>query len=361
MRVARVVAVALAVATVAGCGSAPSVLLKTHGSVIGIGLDGERLAWARLEGDCVPHLYLREDGTDRALSVPRRVSRLSECFTNAHLVLAGSNVGWVLLDQGGNSSSFVAGASSWKPARSVTFARVIYAIDPPVVGTTFGGLAADGDHVLWGWAHVPFRDTQGDGFCDVATTDPGCQTRTAGGGIKTWSGGSAGTLPRIPPVASLVGADGWVAIVPEPRTGWIDGGPRLGQIRAVRLSDRTTAKVRRSGFEGPVAVSSTMLAVDRLNGGFELYALPGGEPLRRVKVRNWVYPMVFCAGTTFVVETDDQQLLFVEAKTGRRTVVTVADPARDAITAIAVDGSRVAWAESDWKSRTSVIRVRSVS
>jgi hypothetical protein len=357
-RLARAATLALVTFAAAGCGgSSPSVLLKTHANVIGIALDGKRVAWATLTGDCKPHLYVGEHGSDHALPLPRPVSRYSECFTNAKLVLAGSNVGWYFLDQGGNSSSFVSGASSLNPARTATFADETYNIDPPVVGSTFAGLASDGEHVLWGWAHVSFRDPERVGTCDLSTLDAGCQTRTDGGGIRSWSEGRAGKLGGMPPVGDLLGAEGWIALVPEPRTDWIHGGPRLGPVRGIRLSDRKTVSVRRIDFDGPAAMSRTMLAVDRGAGGFQLYALPTGRPMRRVMLANWVYPMAFCAGTTFVVQADESHLLLIDGKTGRRTVVTSRHP----ITAIAVDDSRVAWAEYNSESRTSIVRVRTVS
>ena len=361
LRVARAATLALLTFTAAGCGgSSPSVFMRTHGQVIGIALDGKRVAWAT-SGDCRPHMYVREGDSDHAVPLPRPVSRYSECFTNAKLVLSGSNVGWFFLDQGGNSSSFASGASSWKPIRTTTFADEAYAIDLPVLGATFAGLASDGGRVLWGWAHVSFRDPENVGTCDLSTSEPGCQTRTDGGGIRTWSEGHPGVVSGMPPVQTLLGGEDWIAMVPEPRTSWIRGGPRLGAIRGLRLSDRQAVRVRRSSFSEPVAVSQTMLAVLRKAGAFELYGLPAGDLIRRVKVADWVYPMAFCAGTTFVVEIDENHLLFIDAETGRRTVVAVADPSRDSISAVAVDGSRVAWAEYDWKSRTSVLRVRTVS
>jgi hypothetical protein len=361
LRVARAATLALFTFAAAGCGSSsPSVLMRAHGQVIGIALDGDRVAWAT-SGDCRPHVYMREGGSDHAVSLPRPVSRYSECFTNAKLVLSGSNVGWFFLDQGGNSSSFASGASSWKPTRTTTFADETYAIDLPVLGATFAGLASDGGRVLWGWAHVSFRDPENVGTCDLSTSEPGCQTRTDGGGIRTWSGGHTGFVSGIPPVQTLLGGEDWIAMVPEPRTSWIHGGPRLGAIRGLRLSDRQAVRVPRSSFGGPVAVSHTMLAVLRDAGAFALYGLPAGGLIRGVKVADWVYPMAFCAGTTFVVETDENHLLFVDAETGRRSVFAVADPSRNSISAVAVDGSRVAWAEYDWKSRTSVVRVRTVS
>src|SRR6266536_6177716 len=80
--------------------------------IIGLAVDGDRIAWATEEerGVCSTRLFLRRGGRVAQLRLPRRVA--AGCFTRAQLALAATNVGWVFVNQGGNTSEFSAGASS---------------------------------------------------------------------------------------------------------------------------------------------------------------------------------------------------------------------------------------------------------
>jgi hypothetical protein len=359
-RLFRATALVLFALAFAGCGST-SVLLRTRGTVIGLAFHGNRLAW--VGGECRPHLFLRDGGRQTTLPLPRSMSSF-ECFSSAQLVLAGANVGWLFVDDdaGGQDSSFTAGASSARPLRTTIFAREWYAIDPPVVGKTFGGLAADGGRVLWGWAHVSLRDPKGTGTCDLSTTDPGCQTRVDGGGIASWSASRhTGAISELPPAAGLAADRGWLAVVAEPRSGWSHGGPAIGPLRVVRLRDRVVlARVPPPTFEGAVALSHDVLAVQTAPYQLALYELPSGTLLRRVTVRDWTTGPLRVAGTKIVVQPDQNHLILVDSTTGRLSQLAAAAPYRYSITAVATDGSRVAWSVYDRKIHRSVVRVRDV-
>jgi hypothetical protein len=99
------------------------------------------------------------------------------------------------------------------------------------VGASVDGIAATSAGLLWGTAHIAYRQTVlDDGTCDLDLARLGCRTRVDGGGVFTWAGGVSTRVHGLPPSAALASAGDLLAVATRPRSGWIHGAARVGAV-----------------------------------------------------------------------------------------------------------------------------------
>jgi hypothetical protein len=350
-------AVAAACAGCGGSGKAQTVL-TTNRTVVALALHGDDVAW--LAGGrgarCPVSLWLRSSGRTTVLPLPRSVSAASvdDCsvfgsYGFAAVALAGTDVAWIVNEPDGYSGVVSEGASSATPRLTSTLVRVSTGggiVSP--VGPSVGGVAATSTGLLWGTAHIAYRQTLGDdGTCDLDLSRAGCRTRVDGGGVFTWS--RAG----LPPSAALASAGDLLAVAARPRSRWIHGEARLASVQVRDARNRVVTSVTAPQEIDGLALSKQLLAVDDgLTSTVFVYAVPSGRFLSAVPVSREPSTRIAAVGRRLVL-WDPQHVITVDPSTGRRrTIVGFAAPTHSAmgfywtVTAVAVDGNRLAWAQT---------------
>jgi hypothetical protein len=357
-----VLAVAAVAAVCAGCGGGsgkPRTLLETERTIVALALHGSDTAW--LAGGtgsrCPISLWLRTPSGTTVLPLPHAVaiSRVNDCgifgsYGYAAVALAGTNVAWLMNKPGANAGAIIEGASSAAPRRTAVFVRVLTvgSIVPPV-GAAAGGIAATSGGLRWGSAHVAYRPDIG--ACDFDLSRVGCQTRVDGGGVFSWSGGVSTRVPGLQPAAALASAGDLLAAATWPVGRWSHGEAPLGSVQVRDGRNRVVTTVPAPAEIDGLAVSPQLLAVgDGLTSTVSVYEVPSGRFLRRVS--TGLETRIAAIGRSLVL-WDPQHVTVVDPATGRqRVVVGFPAPPRSVtgfywtVTAVAVDGSRLAWAQT---------------
>ena len=357
----------LAVATAcAGCGGSgkAQTILETKRTIVALALHGSDVAWlaGAPASSCRVSLWLRTPGRTTVLPLPHGLFtvRVNDCgvfgsYGFAAIALAGTNVAWLVNEPGANSGVVSEGASSARPRRTATLVRVLTdgGIVSPV-GSSAGGIAVTSSGLLWGTAHVAYRKTVRDnGTCDLDLTGVGCQTRVDGGGVFTWSGGVSTRVPGLPPSAALASAGGLLAVATQPLSPWIHGGARLGSVQVRDGRNRVVTSVPASQETDGLALSQQLLAVgDGLTSTVAVYAVPSGRFLLRIPVSQEPSARIAAVGRRLVL-WDPQHVVTIDPWSGRRRIIVgFPAPPRSAtafywtVTAVAVDGNRLAWAQT---------------
>ncbi len=338
-------------------------IVKTNRTVVALSLRGSEVAWlTSAEDSCALSLWLRVGGRVEQLPLPRDIS--SACFSldsydHAQLALSRTDTAWVTEDEGGNTGSITWGASSLIPRRT---AELAYEITDgpgtaPATGTLVSEVAAGDAGVLWGTAVIAYRYGRGsqDSMCDLSPEDTGCETRVAGGGVHTWSSGVSGLLRGLPPVAHLAADGKLIAITPWPRGPWTKGLAPTAPTEVIGPGNRVLMRVKGS----VLALSQKLLAVYDDSGGVSLYEVPSGRFLRRVSTSV----SGFAVTRNRLVLWDSQRLLLVDPASGSRSTVEYfsAPPGEtppSAVTAVAVDGNRLAWAQTSTNGHSVVYSIQ---
>jgi hypothetical protein len=353
-------------AACAGCGGSgkAQTVLETKRTIVALALHGNDAAW--LAGGhgarCPVSLWLRSSGRTSVLPLPRSVSaaRVDDCsvfgsYGFAAVALAGTDVAWIVDEPHEYVGVVSEGASSATPRMTSTLVRATTGggiVSP--VGASVGGIAATGAGVLWGTAHIAYRQTLvDDGTCDLDLARVGCRTRVDGGGVFTWTRGVSTRVPGLPPSAALASAGNLLAVAARPRSRWIHGEARLASVQVRDPRGRVVTRVTAPQEIDGLALSQQILAVgDGLTSTVSVYAVPSGRFLRAVPVSLDPSTRIAAVGRRLVV-WDPQHVITVDAFTGRRrTIVGFASPTRSAmgfywtVTAVAVDGNRLAWAQT---------------
>jgi len=367
------VVVAAACAGCGGSGKAQTVL-ETKRTVVALALHGNDVAW--LAGGrgarCPVSLWLRSSGRTTVLPLPGSVSaaRVDDCsvfgsYGYAAVALAGTNVAWIIDEPHEYVGIVSEGASSATPRVTSTLVRVATGggiVSP--VGNSVGGIAATSAGLLWGTAHIAYRQTLvDDGTCDLDLSRVGCRTRVDGGGVFTWSHGVSTRLPGLPPSAALASAGDLLAVAARPRSGWIHGEARLASVQVRDARSRVVTSVAAPQEIDGLALSKHVLAVDDgLTSTVSVYAVPSGRFLRAVPVSPDPSARIAAVGRRLVL-WDAQHVIAVDPWSGRRrTIVEFPAPPHSTtafywtVTAVAVDGNRLAWAQTT-PGGLSVVRV----
>ena len=356
----------LVAAACAGCGGSgkAQTVLTTNRTVVALALHGDDVAW--LAGGrgarCPVSLWLRSSGRTTVLPLPRSVSAASvdDCsvfgsYGFAAVALAGTDVAWIVNEPDGNSGVVSEGASSATPRLTSTLVRVSTGggiVSP--VGASVGGIAATNTGLLWGTAHIAYRQTLvDDGTCDLDLSRAGCRTRVDGGGVFTWSHGVSTRVPGLPPSGALASAGNVLAVAARPRSRWIHGESRLASVQVRDARNRVVTSVAAPQEIDGLALSKQLLAVDDgLTSTVFVYAVPSGRFLRAVPVSREPSTRIAAVGRRLVL-WDPQHVIAVDPFSGRRrTIVGFAAPTHSAlgfywtVTAVAVDGNRLAWAQT---------------
>ena len=371
---------AAAVSAAGGRAARPQTILHTRQTVVALALDGSDVAW--LGGRPSPGAYglgcdlslrLLRAGKTALLPLPYEISHTEmETCTDvsaddsvawAALALGGGDVAWILVDSGGNNDVVSEGASSEAPRRTVTLVRMVD--DPagwlgvPPSGLTIGGVAAVDGVLALGKAHIAYREILRKppknppldfDSCDIDPNGLGCRTRVDGGGVYTWSGGAATRLPSLPPSLALAGAGDLLAVATMPVGPWRHGEARVGEVQVRDGRGRVVTRVPAPQSLVSVALSQHLLAVE--GNGLSVYEVPSGRLLRPVRMGRTSWQGMAAVGHSLVL-WDSRRVVAFDPWTGsRRTIVAL--PPRPAsetafswtVTAVAVDGNRLAWAQT---------------
>ncbi len=339
-------------------------MLETKRTIVALALHGSDVAWlaGAPTSSCRISLWLRTAKGTTVLPLPHAVSRarVNDCsvfgsYGFAAVALAGANVAWLVNQPGAYIGAISEGASSAQPRETATLVRVPTdsgLVSP--VGASIGGIATTRAGVVLGTAHVAYRRTlRDDGECDLDLTGVGCQTRVDGGGVFAWSGGTSTRLPGLPPSAALASAGGLLAVATRPVGPWIHGAAQPGSVQVRDGRNRVVTSVPSPQEIDGLALSPQLLAVaDGLTSTVAVYEVPSGRFLLRIPLGQEPSTRIAAAGRTLVV-WDPQHVVAVDPWSGgRRTIVGFPTPPRSAgafywtVTAVAVDGTRVAWAQT---------------
>ena len=339
-------------------------MLETKRTIVALALHGSDVAWlaGATTSSCRVSLWLRSAKRTVLLPLPHAVSsaRVNDCsvFSSngfASIALAGSNVAWLVNQPGAYIGAVSEGASSARPRTTATLVRVLTegGIVSPV-GASIGGIAATSAGLVLGTAHVAYRTTlRDDGACDLDLTGVGCQTRVDGGGVIAWAGGTSTPMPGLPPSAALASAGDLLAVAARPVGPWLHGASRPGSIQVRDGRNRVVMSVPSPQEIDGLALSRQLLAVgDWLTSTVAVYAVPSGRFLLRIPLSQEPSTRIAAAGRTLVL-WDPQHVVAVDPSSGRRrTIVGFPAPPLSAtafywtVTAVAVDGDRVAWAQT---------------
>ena len=350
----------------AGCGGSgrTRTILETKRTIVALALHGSDVAWlaGAPTSSCRISLWLRTPKGTTVLPLPHAVSsaRFDDCsvfgsYGFAAIALSGSSVAWLMNEPGAYTGAVSEGASSAQPRATATLVRVPTesGIVSPV-GASIGGVAATSAGLVWGTAHVAYRRTlRDDGACDLDLTGVGCQTRVDGGGVFTWSAGTSGRIAGLPPATALASAGGLLAVATRPVGPWIHGASRAGSVQVRDERNRVVTSVPSPQELVGLALSRQLLAVgDGLTSTVSVYAVPSGRLLLRIPLSQEPTTRIAAVGRTLVL-WDPQHVVAVDPWSGsRRTIVGFPAPPRSAgafywtVTAVAVDGDRLAWAQT---------------
>jgi hypothetical protein len=293
-------------------------------------------------------------------------------------VLVGRSVGWLVSQPGGNTNAVYEGASSAQSRRTSTLASwsgFEWWPGVPAYGPVAGGIAAVGDRLLWGTAHIGYREAllpvTEENYCDEDPEDIGCQTRVDRGGVYTWSDGVSTRVPGLPPSEALASSGDLLAIITMPRGGWRHGYALIGDVEVRDSRGRTVTRVKVSQQATMVGLSQHLLAVQYGGGNaVSVYDVPSGRLLRHVNLCHTHASVSHCmssvvAGRTLVL-WNGQRIVAVDPRSGRRhTIVAFPAPPPSGegfywrVTAVAADGNRLAWAETI-RAGAGVVRVVNV-
>ena len=381
LRLTSVVASAVAVAVgvgglCGGCshGARAQIILETKKPVVGLAIQGSDVAWFTDEYS----LWLRASGqTRRLLWPPVGFSPFDSGGGDlrATLRLAGGNVGWLVSTQDQPKTGYIAiGVSSLPPRRATAFK--VDSTDSgyvePDTGTLITGIAASGNAILWGTVEIDLLDTPdamvswGDSLCDLsAGGDSNCRTRVIGGAIREWSGGTSTRVSKLPSSAAIAANGKLVAVATWPSRGaWARGYPPLGPITVSRLGGPVLArmelpqKIREMPDE--MELSQQLLAVDfgAILGEILLFDVQSGRFIARVPAN--FSDSIAVTGSKLVL-WNERRVLVIDPHSGLRTLMTTARASRTdtratTITAVAVDGDRLAWAQTDSRGQ-SIVRI----
>jgi len=355
----------------------PQTILHTRQTVVALALDGSDLAWlggrpANQSFGCRLSLWLHRSGKTAVLPLPNEVSatEMDQCtdisadysVASATLALAGDDVGWIDVDSGGNTDVVAEGASSSSPRRSSELVRMVN--DPagwfgvPPSGVTIGGVAAVDGRLLLGKAHIAYRQTLRKppkpdvdlSMCDLDPKGIGCRTRVDGGGVYAWNGDAGTRVPSLPPSLALAGAGDLLAVATMPVGPWRHGAARVGEVQVRDGRGRIVTRVPASQSLVSIGLSQHLLVVE--GDALDAYEVPSGRLLRHIpwSRTNW-WRGIAAAGHSLVL-WDSRRVVAVDPWTGRRTtIVSFPRPASETafywtVTAVAVEGSRLAWAQT---------------
>jgi hypothetical protein len=357
-RLGALVALAAFTATLAAaCGGNGSVI-RTSAPVQALAIDGKRVAWS----DCLAvHVSGERNVTIR---LPGTLGRLHACGSEGRLLFAGDNVGWYFAANGvwtRSASSYAIGVSSLR-SRTSRVLTADPAYDYKIDAGVQGSIAADGRRLLWAWPHVATSGPEDAvNYCGDYTRQRPCKATVGSAQTNSLTGSRHTVVGGIPPAGPLAASDGWIAYGPV-RVGTFQQAAELAPhtvvVRSLRGGSVIT-RIRTKPRVMALALSHRLLAVQHLGGSVggtvDLYSMPSGRKLRSVRVGNddvqRMTGSIAAAGDDLILWTS-RDLRVVNAVTGATTVL--AAPGGAALTAVATDGSRIAWAEG------RVIRIRSL-
>ena len=337
--------------------------IKTERPILALAIKGSDVAWLTSNeystgGIESLSLWLQTSGKTAQLSWPKGV-RFDTYFGAADLSIARGNVGWVVATHEGNYGETVYGASSARTGKATLFGTNYDdgSFPTPGGGKFLTNVTASGDEILWGTATVAVRDTAEAGLaeCDLWAGE-GCKTRILGGAINRWVGDESKRIKGLPPSAALAADGKLIALAIWPRGPLVKGGyPPLGAIRVSTLGGRVLTRIKppRVVRDEPVgmemAFSQRLLALHVVKA-VALYAVPSGRFLRRVHLL--VGEEAFAVTRKKLVLWNEHRLLVVDSRSGRHKRISVSGATT--ITAVATDGDRLAWAQTNNQGQSNV-------
>jgi len=345
--------------------------------VVGLALDGKRLAWA----DC-RRIHVLDGERDVLLRLPALVDR-DACATGrsgsqaragaeGKLVFAGNSLGWFFATSDRSWHAFALGISS-TTSRSSRLLRADRFYDEKANAGLHGGIASDNRIVLWTWPRLSLLGPIALAYCDVYNPeDDRCRVRVRDAAMHASSNKETAALDYVPPAGPIAASSGWIAAaVVEPGTypQRRRSGPR--EVVVARLGDGAIlARVRSGDPVHAVALSDRLLAIER-DERIDLYRLPGGVWLRSVSFRyprlrtSYRFTGSIAVAASSLIVWSAERVEVVDATSGRSNLVwptSALHPLESdqRITALATDGERVAWATTSLQGGSD-IRVRALS
>ncbi len=211
------------------------------------------------------------------------------------------------------------------------------------IGLWLGGIAGDGDNLVYAVAAVQYVD-------EVACLSGGsCEKRVAGGGIRRISGRNDPLIPNTLAAVAVAASGNSIAYVPAAPSVGKDGRPVASADLPLEVRDaRSGALLARAAPEGtPVAIAlsaGVLATLEQTSRGLRLawYSASTGAPGGSVDVPPRTAPEL---------AANDQVIVFRVGRSIRDVNVTT-QHVRTLVRAaslpigLSLEGNRVAWAEN---------------
>lgn len=330
----------------------PSVLYHHSGTVAAFAQDGPEVAWFQDGGtDCnTIHILSLTDGlhftlpdqskrnvTCRFVWDPRRPVRLALAHDVGRAL-------WTLPQQSPLQLDYLLGAglgAADRPERR--FLEIAHTARG--VGQWLGGIAGDGNTLVYGVTSVDYQDEAG---CLAGTSPGGCTLVKSGGGVFWIKGRNPQLVPGSGAAVQVAVSGTAVAYV---ATGAIakDGKPVAAADLPIDIRDAKSgeeiASIQPQGVPTAIALSAHVLAtLERTPLGLRLawYDSATGRPEGSIPVPRRTTPSL-TASDRLIVFRVGRSLRSVAVSTHRTRVL-----ARAAATplGLSLEGNRLAWAEN---------------
>jgi hypothetical protein len=349
--VAAAAAIAAAFTFSGGAEGKPQTLFTLpHGTIAAFAQDGRDVAWFAPGGPKCNTVHLLALDNGLSLDLPAQGARNVTCRFNrsrrlpVRLAVAqgAGRALWTLPQEMPLPLDYLLGASVNAGDRAERrFLEVAHTARG--VGQWLGGIAGDGNNLVYAVTAVDFADEAG---C-LAGSAP-CTLVRSGGGIYRISGRKLVPVPGSGPAVAVALSGGAVAYV---GTSGIarSGRPRAGGDVPIEVVDvesgQEIAAVVPQGVPAAIALSAHVLStLERTTLGLRLawYERATGKPLGSVPVPRRTSPQL-SATDRLIVFRVGRSLRAVDVSSHRTRVLATATVAP---VGLSLEGSRLAWAEN---------------
>jgi hypothetical protein len=347
---AAVAAIATVFSHAAGAAAKPQTLYSHRGSIAAFAQDGPVISWFAAGGSCNV-VYLREPKNGGTFPLPSQKTNNVTCHfprspqLPVELAVA-SDLGplalWTLPQAAPLPLDYLVGAG----VKSIDQAERRFlevAHTPRGIGQWLGGIAGDGNTLVYGVASVDFKDEAG---C-LAGTAP-CTLVTSGGGVYRVQGRTAVPVPGSTPAVEVAASGNAVAWVAAGRVA-ADGEPMPVSSLPIQIVDAASGQqissIAPAGAPVAIALAPHVLAtLERTPLGLRLawYDRDTGRVQGSIPVPD-ATTLRLTASDGLIVYRVGRSIRAVSTATHRTQVL-----AKAAATPIglSLEGRRLAWAEN---------------